>query len=609
MTLVGEPSSLNQLNAPPSCVSCWRIIDLEYGFGLPVLQDGTNNSEAGIFNRISTNANATVWYLYIRPGAEWSDGTPITSSDINFTFGLGSGYIMNTPRDFIGLRYEIKSIEILNSSEIQFNLNKTDSRFGLIMSSQYYFTPVPEHVWSGRDFAVDTNFAQDVTSGPFYHLNYTAGSDNITLVANPHYWDGPNLSEIYINFVSKESEAEYLLQQGKTDLAQVSWSSVSSFLGSPSSYGVVVEPDRALTYMEYNVSQYPFNETFFREGLAYAINTSEIAQEVYSGYATPGFEAEGLIPPSATLWHNTSALEYPYSEASAMNSFKSVPGLVSNSSGLFYSSNGARVSFKIYTDTNYTTDNETAQMVASFLRSAGMQISVVSAPLSVIAHNYTGNLQDIRRQIVIATTFTPLFGIGYLDVEPAYDLYYPWFWPQPNWMLPLSAEARYLLLLAKVNSNTSSLEVQQDVRAIDGLNSEFLPLIPLAYPDSVWVYYRGTSLSGFPSMPSTNGHEIDMGDYSLDPYTISQISCQSSACVSPPLYSNSTTSTTTTTSGTTSQSTSASSVSSSTGFPKTPPGFQIAYILAIIVVIGVLIGATLTLRRRRPREIPPPPSS
>jgi hypothetical protein len=227
----------------------------------------------------------------------------------------------------------------------------------------------------------------------------------------------------------------------------------------------------------------------------------------------------------------------------------------------------------------------------------------------VIAHNYTGNLQDIRRQIVIATTFTPLFGIGYVDVEPAYDLYYPWFWPQPNWMLPLSAEARYLLLLAKVNSNTSSLEVQQDVRAIDGLNSEFLPLIPLAYPDSVWVYYRGTSLSGFPSMPSTNGHEIDMGDYSLDPYTISQISCQSSACVSPPLYSNSTTSTTTTTSGTTSQSTSASSVSSSTGFPKTPPGFQIAYILAIIVVIGVLIGATLTLRRRRPREIPPPPSS
>ncbi len=155
---------------------------------------------------MTSNSNATIWYFNIGPDAKWSDGKAITSADVNFTFGLTSGYIMGTSADFLGLEPTWFGSMNSTDSETEFVLNASEPDFGPLLAAQSYYAIVPEHVWSGTNFTNSPNFGQDVTSGPFYHLAYNGGNDLI-LKANPYYWNSPGISEIDITFVAQSSQA------------------------------------------------------------------------------------------------------------------------------------------------------------------------------------------------------------------------------------------------------------------------------------------------------------------------------------------------------------------------------------------------------------------
>ncbi len=578
-------------------------MSLENAFGMPVLSNGSFNTRAGLFDSITVSPNASVWDFNIRPGAKWSDGTPITSSDINFTFGLESGYLLNTVDDFIGLGTEVNSVQVINSSMTQFDLSVPDATFGYVLSSQYYFTPVPEHVLapmcessSNPTACYDNqlNLGQDVTSGPFYHENYTAGNTTMILKANPYYWNGPNVSTIVVTFVPNNNETASLLSSDQSDLGIISPSSASSF-SSNSNYGLSVEPDRGLLYMEYNVTEFPFNETNFRYALADSINTGAIASSIYDGYATPGYEGDGLIPPSATSWYNSSSAQYPYDFALALNNLTAAPGLSLVNGKLEYL-NGTQVGFEIFTDVNNTGDLAAADMVKTDLSALGMNITVIPTSYAALDNDYSlfSSETGIRSEIVVASTMLPIFGLGDIDVLPAYFNYFPWSSSniaQPNWILPQSADAEYYSLYSVVNSSTDQTHVQQSIRDIDGLNAQYLPLIALAYPDTMWVY-RNTTFTGFLSANSYLG--FDMGSYSIDPAIFAEIHCSSpTSCPTGITTVTQTTSSSTTTSG----STSSSSSSSTTGVPHAPSN-DLLLVIAIIVIIAVIAAGTFLSRRR-----------
>jgi peptide/nickel transport system substrate-binding protein len=506
----------------------------------------------------------------------WSDGTPITSSDINFTFGFGSGYIFGTAADFIGLSANVTSVKVLNSSETEFVLNKVEPNFGLSLAAQFYYTPVPAHIWQGTNFTGTPNFAQSVTSGPFYHQAYDGGT-NLVLKANPYYWNGPGLSEIDVNFVSQSSQSATYLVGNQTDLAQVDPDFVSGFQNNPH-FGINAEPDRGILYLEYNITQAPFDNLAFRQALAYAVNTTAIQQTVYKGFETPGILGEGTIPPSATKWHNPNTAQYPYSVTTAQNLLKS-QGYTYDSSGMLHNPDGTPVSFKIYTDTDVTTDYLTAQQVATFLKAVGMQITVVPESLSTIAGDYTSGTGDIRSQMVVASNTSPIFGLGFLDIEPGFNIYFPWFITQPYWILPTPAENDFNGNTTIVSTSTDPTQVQQAVMNIDLLNSQYLPIVVLGYPDTVWVY-RTDHLTGSPAANSTTG--FDMGAISFDPTTFSSLQYY------PPLAATSSSTSTT------------SSMVTTSGPDMTTIGVGVGILILIVVAALVYL--------RRPKKTPQEPS-
>jgi peptide/nickel transport system substrate-binding protein len=615
LTLVGIPTTLNEINASESiitdeiCASCWQIMQLEYASGMPVLQDGYNNTKAGLFDWFSSNSNATVWDFNIRPGATWSNGTPITSSDVNFTFSIPqvlftlwtrmSKYVIPTITSLGSLHPPIKSIKVINSSETQFTLLASYATFGAVVSSQYFFAPLPMHVWQSKSVTKDLNFAQDVSSGPFYHLNYTKGSSVLILKQNPYYWDKSNISEIIVTFVSIDSDAAAsLLQEGFTNLALISPANATSFVGK-SNFGLDVEPDRGLLYLGYNVTSLPFNTPGFREAIADSINTSYIAQSVYDGYATPGFKGEGLIPPSATMWYNTSGVEYQYNLALAAKNLTSL-GYKTVGGKLEYS-NGSSVKFTVYTDTNNSADYDAAQIVQSDLSALNMSVNVISEPMSHLVRSFAYASGNTTSELVVASTQLPLFGVGFVDVLPAYENYLPWSpyleYATYDWLSPQNIETEYNNLFVGLNSSTNPTNMRDTVIAIDGLNAQYLPMIPLAYPDQIWAY-DSANFTGFPTS-SNSAEGFDMGALALDPTTFSSITatcapnCPQVNATPPP---NSTSSSSSTTSA-------ASSSSTTTTTPtSTPPNnSDLLLVIAIIVVIALIAAATFIARRGKGR--------
>ena len=424
---------------------------------MPVQPNGAPYQQAGLFDWMTSNSNASIWYFNIRPDAKWSDGTKITSADVNFTFGLGSGYIMETPADFLGLGTNLVQVQVLNSSETEFVLNASQPDFGPLLAAQSYYAVVPEHVWAGTDYGNSPNFGQDVTSGPFYHLAYNGGN-SLVLKANPYYWNSPGVSEIDVTFVAQSSQAPTQLLGNSTDLAQVTPDFVSGFVNNPQ-YGLNVEPDRGIAYLEYNVSEAPFSNTAFRQAMALAINTNSIVQTVYKGYATPGLLGRGTIPPSSTEWHSPNTVQYQYN-LSAAKSLLANQGYTWSNSGVLHYPNGTAVSFTIYTDNDVITDYETAQQVSTYLNALGMQTQVTAESLATIAGDYTSGTGDIASQLVVASNTSPIFGLDFLDIEPGYNIYFPWFVSQPVWTTPDSAQNEFDNLTNIVDTSTNQAQVQ-----------------------------------------------------------------------------------------------------------------------------------------------------
>jgi peptide/nickel transport system substrate-binding protein len=147
--------------------------------------------------------------IKLRPGLNWSDGTPITTNDVKFTWEAICD--PNTgATNTLGFDH-ISSMEIKSTTEMvwHFGPNKagtcaltSDLDSGLyapyLLLGNAPMAPQPMHVLQNvkhENWHTDPYFTQKptVTSGPYMVQSFVSGSSaQVVLVPNPHYADGRN---------------------------------------------------------------------------------------------------------------------------------------------------------------------------------------------------------------------------------------------------------------------------------------------------------------------------------------------------------------------------------------------------------------------------------
>lgn len=126
---------------------------------------------------LNTDGTMTVKYT-IRDEAVWSDGTPISGGDFQFTLDT----ILNEDLPIDRTNYDLVVSSSVGDKTFEFTL-----AVPTVNHERMFSEILPKHDIEGKDFVTDFNDVRWVSNGPFVLKEWAKG-EYITLERNPNYW-------------------------------------------------------------------------------------------------------------------------------------------------------------------------------------------------------------------------------------------------------------------------------------------------------------------------------------------------------------------------------------------------------------------------------------
>ena len=398
----------------------WRPL---YWFGSPG-HVGVNFSESlADPPSVTTSAATTVATIQLKP-YRWSDGTPLTSRDVEFWINLLKadkaqfwGY---TPGEFPD---NLTSMKILSSSRFTLTFDHPYSaqwlynQLGLII-------PLPQHAWDRESasgpvgnydltpagaLAVDnfllaqnknlssyaTNPLWQVVDGPWKLTSYTPSTGDATYVRNLKF-SGPATGSLHairiLSYSSDTAEFSELLSATGVDYGYVPFEDAAQVSRVRSDgYTVQAWPAWGINYVFLNYASPQsgaiFRQLYIRVAMQHLINQTGYISAFLRGYGYPTYGPVPAKPASDFVSPGETHNPYPYDPADATSLLRGHgwslvggtdtcvrPGSGANQCGAGIAA-GAKLSFPfLYANGSTGVDEEVASLQSAFAQ-AGIKLS------------------------------------------------------------------------------------------------------------------------------------------------------------------------------------------------------------------------------------------
>ncbi|HEV7941675.1 MAG TPA: ABC transporter substrate-binding protein [Solirubrobacteraceae bacterium] len=233
--------------------------------------------------------NSTTYVYNLRSGVRFSDGQPVTASDVVYSLERNV-----TGKEAWTHAYweDVASVAARGSSAVVIKLKRPDAVWQHIMC---FTSPITEKSQLARtgEKALGTPGDLPIGSGPWKLDEYTEAT--VQLSPNP-YWRGAKLParQIKIALFKDEASLALALRSGAID-GTFDYSSPKMFSNLP---GVrqIATPGNTVLDVGMNVTQPPFNDIHVRRAIAYATDIKGIVKALYPGDAAT--ENESTVPAS-----------------------------------------------------------------------------------------------------------------------------------------------------------------------------------------------------------------------------------------------------------------------------------------------------------------------
>lgn len=280
-------------------------------------EDGQGNLKPALAQNWSVSEDGRVYIFVLYPNLKWSDGTPVTTDDVLFTFNL-----IQSP-EFPGnpawqAIWETVIIEQVDSQVIRFILAEPFPSF------PYYTTIgiLPVHLLKempARDLLTHSFNLNPIGTGPFKLL--TASDKQIVLTRNPRYWgQSGKIEQIRFKFYSDATSLYQAFQRqdidGMGDIADQLLDKID-ITTNLQLYSASL-PHHTLVY--FNLQQPEtlpfFQETPVRQALALLINRQMMIDMTLQGQAIPA--SSPILPYSWAYNPNQAYPTYNPTQAEAL---------------------------------------------------------------------------------------------------------------------------------------------------------------------------------------------------------------------------------------------------------------------------------------------------
>ena len=329
---------------------------------------------------ISKDGKTIVYRL--RRGITFSDGVPLTSADVKFTWQQ----IMN-PANNLPYRYpydQVRSIDTPDPQTVVVHLRAPFAPFvSYFMRDGNVGAILPEHLLAGNADLNRVAFnTHPVGSGPFIVKQWVPGS-LLELAANPRYWRGaPKLRRIEYRIIPSQNTLLTALRSHELDFyysaPEVQYATLKRLGG----FRITVTPNMTFEHVTFNAGRPPFDDVRVRRALAFAIDWKKLADDVYLGLDVPGMADE-----SPMSWaFNKDVRPYPYDVAAA-NALLAAAGWRRDQSGMLRK-NGQPFEITMVTVSGVTTRENAEVLIQRYLHDIGINVLIRNYPASLLFATY-----------------------------------------------------------------------------------------------------------------------------------------------------------------------------------------------------------------------------
>ena len=362
--MIGEPSGLISMIAGESASSAItaNIFNklLKYNKNLDL------EGELAESWQVSSDQKTITFKL--KPNLKWSDGIPLTSADVLWTWHAviddktGSPYASD---------YQlVKKAEA--SDPLTFSVTY-DQAYAPALDSWAGLQILPKHLLEGQDLHT-TTFARNPVGSNYYKLDSWAHGENLKLSRNPSSVLGQAKIDKLVSRIIPDNSAQFL---------ELMADNIDSMGLDPIKYSRIIparpelqkklalykELGNAYTYLGFNLKHKPFDDKRVRLAINYAIDKQEIIDGVYLGL---GINIASPYKPG-TRWSNPDLQPYPYDPAKARELLKEA-GFVTNNNGML-ERDGKPFSFEIITNQNKERE-KSAVLIQRRLKEVGIDVQI-----------------------------------------------------------------------------------------------------------------------------------------------------------------------------------------------------------------------------------------
>ena len=240
-------------------------------------KDGTR-LEPGIAESWTVSPDGKEYSFKLRADAKFSDGTPVTAADVEFSLKRAAGEKSEWGRFF----RPITTYQVVDHHTIVMKLEKP---FTPIINNLAMFSAsiLPAKLVEAQG---DAFFDKPIGSGPFALASWARGQ-KMELVKNPNYWEKgkPSIDGATLEIVPEDNSRVLKLKAGELDaIIEVPFNQAASLKTDPS-VTVGVAPVFRIDMVQINTTKKPFDDVRVRQAMNYAIDKQAMVDGIFHGDA------------------------------------------------------------------------------------------------------------------------------------------------------------------------------------------------------------------------------------------------------------------------------------------------------------------------------------
>jgi peptide/nickel transport system substrate-binding protein len=456
----------------------------------------------GLAEAWTTSSDRRAVDIRLRDGLKFSDGQPLTSSDVAFT--LEATYDERNKAGVFGDALLINGrpiiVKVIDDRNLQFLLPETIPAPDNYL---YNIAVLPRHALEADQKAgllseawkITAPPASVVSSGPFV-VESAAAAERIVLKRNPYYWKRdaqgtqlPYLDELTLAVVPDANQARVGLDQAAIDIVDrmrpTDYASLLNAGGPVRAFDL--GPGLGVEYIWFNLNptkadgsqQNPvkfawFSDVRFRRAVSMAVDRDSIARSTLQGLATPLY---GIVSPANRIWTNPDLPKIAYDPVQAASLLEQA-GFTkrdpANAPELF-DAQGNRVEFSLLVPAENEPRKLMAAVIQDDLGKLGIKMQVVPIEFSAVTNAWTKSYD--YDAILLGLSVSDLEPSTYANMILSSGEVHQW---RPNQKSPSSEwETKIDQLFGEQARESDGEKRKAQFREIQRIVADASPIIPI----------------------------------------------------------------------------------------------------------------------------------